>query len=259
MVKRILVLVLIVVVILGLGYGYFILYHQKEIETQLRKEAELNLKVVKKENSKLKHKLEELNNKLEKTSIELQDKIAENERLQNDIEELNASLSKVENELALLKQERDVLLQKLDTQSKEIQQLQEKISALEEEKKRLLAEKEEIFTPIKTSTRQKEVKLEKIEVPPSSQTEQMPSSPQEISAQLSAEIMAYNQEYKFVVLNIGEKDGIQPGITYDVSAEGKCIARIKSDRVYESMSVFDIVQTSTSISEGMKIKLTPVE
>jgi len=259
MVKRILVLVLIIVVVIGLGYGYFILYHQKEIETQLRKEAELNLKVVKKENSKLKHKLEELNNQLEKTSIELQDKIAENERLQNDVQELSASLSKVENELALLKQERDVLLQRLDTQSKEIHRLPEKISVLKKEKKRLFAEKEEIFTPTKASIRKKEVKLKKVEVPSVSQGQQMQSSSQEISTQLSAEIMAYNQEYKFIVLNIGEKDGIQSGMIYDVSTKGRKIARIKSDRVYESMSVFDIVQTSENISEGMKIELTPVE
>lgn len=259
MVKRILILMLIVVVILGLGYGYFILYHQKEIEAQLRKEAELNLKIVKKENSKLKYKLEELNNQLEKISIELRDKIAENERLQNDIQELSMSLSKVESELTLLKQERDVLLQKLDTQSNEIQRLQGKISVLEEEKKRLLADKGGIFTPIKVSTREKEVKLKKIEVSPASQSQQMQSSPQEISVQLSAEIMAYNQEYKFIVLNIGEKDGIQSGITYEVSAKGKNIAKIKSDRIYESMSVFDIVQIRDNISEGMKIELTPVE
>jgi len=256
MVKRILVLVLTVVVVLGIGYGYFVLYNQKEIQIQLRKEAELSLKVVQKENAKLRGKLEDLNDRLEQTKIELEDKVAENQRLQNNIQELNTALSKIENELTLLTQERDVLLQKLDKQSQEIQQLQQKISYLEEERKRLLAEKKGLFAPADVSTREKEVKLEKIEVQSPAETPQ----PQEnVFTALNAEIMAYNQEYKFIVLNVGEKDGIQAGKTYDVSVQGRRVARIKSDRVYESMSVFDLVEKGGDISEGMKIELTPLE
>jgi hypothetical protein len=67
--------------------------------------------------------------------------------------------------------------------------------------------------------------------------------------------MALNKEYRFFIINKGEKDGVEEDKIYIVFAQGNKIAKAKSDNVYESMAVFDILEESGQLSEGMQVEL----
>ena len=67
--------------------------------------------------------------------------------------------------------------------------------------------------------------------------------------------MAFNKDYRFIVLNRGEKDGVEAGLTYIITLQGDNIGRVKPDRIYESMSVFDILEGRVDLKEGMEIEL----
>ncbi len=78
---------------------------------------------------------------------------------------------------------------------------------------------------------------------------------QKKSVSLSAEIMAFNKDYKFIVLNRGERDGLELKGIYALIVSGDKVGRVKSDRIYDSMSVFDILEGEAKLVEGMEVEL----
>ena len=261
MIRRILIIVLIVVVTGGLFLSYFLLYQEKVKQTMLRKDAEMSLKISRRENLVLKQKVDILKKEFDTTKTRLEAIKIQNKRLLKTVDDLNSSLKNVETELSFVTKERDLLLNKGKDDSEMIKKLQNEIVFLKQERDRMAArvEKEQPAGNLHN----KEVKLEDIKVQgpevqkPVQKKEALPKAVSAVATAsgIPAEIMAFNKEYKFIVLNRGEKDGIKNAATYLVWSGGKKVGQVKADRVYESMSVFDILNSEGSFNEGMKIEL----
>jgi len=266
MLRKILIVVLILVIVLGVGYGYFLLYQEKENAVKMSKEVEMNLSIVQKENEKLKGELNE-------TVQQFDAQKEENQKITEAINDLKESSKDTAFELDMMTKERDVLLKRMEGQSQKINELKDRISALKEE---IAYPKEAAIVPPQSE----EVKLEDIKVEEANQgietansqseevkpenkvqEEKQKAAGLEVTAvsRFSAQIMAFNKEYKFIVINRGEKDGIKLDANYDLVVQGNKAGRLKPDRVYESMSVFDILEGAENINDGIDVELVAEE
>ncbi|MDD5613655.1 MAG: hypothetical protein PHQ54_01125 [Candidatus Omnitrophica bacterium] len=238
MLKKILIAVLAALIVSGLSLGYFLLYQEKQKESALRKEAELSLAMLSNKNQQISSELEKIKNEYEAVRSEFEGKSAENKELAAEIEKITAVLKDAQAEMTMLYQERDVMLTRLKNQEQELKNYKSSLETATVKPDNILKE---------------EVKLEDIKVKETAQgaDNQMPVK----IARISAEVMAFNREYGFVVLNKGSKDGISGGSTYSYGVQGQNLGRLKPDRVYESMSVLDILEGKENISEGMRIDI----
>ena len=238
MLKKILIAVLAALIVSGLSLGYFLLYQEKQKESALRKEAELNLSMLNNKNRQISSELEKIKNEYEALKSEFESKSSENKELIAEIEKITAALKDAESEMTMLHQERDVMLSRLKDQEQELKSYKSRLETIAVKPQDILKE---------------EVKLEDIKVKEAIQSadDQRPAK----IARISAEIMAFNKEYGFIVLNKGSKDGINGDATYRYSVRDQNLGRLKPDRVYESMAVLDILEGKENISEGMKIDI----
>jgi chromosome segregation ATPase len=243
--KKIFKLVGILVVIALISVGYFFLYQKLKTETSLRKLTEKNLEIQRKQNLKLKLEINSLEGKIKEKEDAINKRIQENENLKNAVKQLNETLNSVESELSLATQEKQALLTKLSKQTKKLEELENNIKSLIDERE-LLRQRLAGLKPKRRILTKKEVKLKKVKV-------------EEKAKILKAQIMAINEEYSFLVLNLGEKDGIDKSKIYNIEKNEKLIASLKPDRIYENLSVFDIIKQNEKLSEGQEVELFPVE
>lgn len=247
MAKRIFKILGIVIMILLISAGYYALYQRLQTEISSRKLVERNLKIQMEENKKLLDRVNSLREKINQVERELDVKKEENQRLKNIISQLNDSLDQLEADLALSEQEKETLLAKLAEQSEKLKRLEEDIKALIDEREVLRQKLADLSGKEAVKER---VELEKVEVVAK-------EKPQEEFKPLTAQIMAINREFRFLVLNLGEKDGVEKTQLYNIVQDEKTIAKLKPDRVYESLSVFDIVEQYEKLEEGQEIELLP--
>jgi hypothetical protein len=61
-----------------------------------------------------------------------------------------------------------------------------------------------------------------------------------------------NNQYKFVVVNIGQQDGLKIGDTLTVMRDKNAIARVRVSKFYDSMAACDIdwLQDGAAIQQG---------
>jgi len=232
----------------------------------MRKEVEMNLSIVQKENEKLKAELD-------KATQQFNAQKEENQKIIETMNDLKKSFKDTTYELDMMTKERDVLLERMKVQSQKIKDLKNSISAL---KKEITYSKEAAVIP----PQGEEVKLEDIKVGEANQgieatksgseevelknkvkEEKQKAATPEITSvpRFSAQIMAFNKEYKFIVINRGEKDGVKLDADYTLVVQGKKTGHLRPDRVYEAMSVFDILEGAENISDGMNIELVVEE
>ncbi|MCU0666780.1 MAG: hypothetical protein MUF05_06790 [Candidatus Omnitrophica bacterium] len=68
-------------------------------------------------------------------------------------------------------------------------------------------------------------------------------------------IAVVNREYDFVVLNIGEKDGVKAGDTFQVSRNNKLLGEVNVEKVHDSMSAAGFASAGLKevVQEGDKV------
>ncbi len=246
MFKKILIVMLIFVIVAGIGAGYFFLYQEKEKEIRLRKDMETTLNLALEDKENIKQELDKIRDDYQKVSQELEDKIVKNKALSKEVGDITINLSGAKSEIEILSQERDVLLKRFEEQQ----------SKLDEYKKGF--KDKSSLVRIAPFAEEDKVKLDNITV-----VEEVVDKKEALSkikvAQIEAEIMAFNKEYGFIVLNKGAKDGVDIDSVYVFSVQGQTQGKLQPDRVYESMSVLDILEGRENIAEGMTIDILPEE
>jgi len=72
----------------------------------------------------------------------------------------------------------------------------------------------------------------------------------------SGSVLVVNKEFNFIVVSLGEKDGVKPGQFLEVLRAGKVIGKVQIERVYENMSAANLLpeQTKTEIKEGDTVR-----
>ncbi|MBI4226914.1 MAG: hypothetical protein HY600_01405 [Candidatus Omnitrophica bacterium] len=69
-------------------------------------------------------------------------------------------------------------------------------------------------------------------------------------------VLVVNKEFSFIVVSLGERDGLKPGQLLDVFRGNKPIAKVQVERVYENMSAANILpeQSKVEIKEGDTVR-----
>jgi len=248
MFKKILIFILVFVIASGIGAGYFFLYQEKEREAGVRKDLELALDGALKDRDSIKAELDRIKEEYDKINRELGNRITANKELSGEIEVISSDLKEFQFEIDILQQERDVLLKRLEEQQLKLDNYTRGSQAKKIEEESGLPDEED------------KVKLENITVAEEEALEKEEPLKEEIPAEVKeirvkAEIMAFNREYGFVVLNRGTKDGLDINRKYIFSIQGQVQGELKPDRIYDSMAVMDVLKGRENVAEGMTIEL----
>lgn len=72
----------------------------------------------------------------------------------------------------------------------------------------------------------------------------------------SGTVLVVNKEFNFIVISLGEKDGLKPGQSLEVLRANRVIGKVQVERVYENMSAANLLpeQTKTEIKEGDTVR-----
>lgn len=152
--------------------------------------------------------------------------------------------------------------------------LEDKLTQAQGDAKRIeaqLKESESKKTELETKIKDLEAKsksaveLGKIVVVPEATlpTEMTPGSNSEkqekkaVSPRLEGKVLVVNEDYKFAVINLGTKDGVDIGDMFSVYHNNKYIGDVKVEKVHDSMSAAGFVSSETKgkINEGDKVLL----
>ncbi|MCK4994813.1 MAG: hypothetical protein KAS13_07210 [Candidatus Omnitrophica bacterium] len=76
-------------------------------------------------------------------------------------------------------------------------------------------------------------------------------------AKLEGQVLVVNKEFAFVVINVGEKDGIKNSEVLDVYRGAELLGKVQVERIYDTMSSAIILPkvTKKEIKEGDSVKL----
>lgn len=188
---------------------------EKELDAAKKEKEEIEKKILEIESSKntLTSQIELVKQKSETISADLSAKEEEVERLKTDLE----------NE----KKEKLNISRKLEDLQFEYERAERNISKLENEKTML----EKKLADLK----ERSVNLDTIVVSPSAG-----STSAEVSAStrepLMGRVLVVNREYSFVVTDLGEDDGVEKGMRFEVRDGTEFLGNAEIDKIYDTMS-----------------------
>lgn len=234
----ILLVILLVIAAAAAFLGFIALQKEKEINTTLteeNKELEVKKRSAEKQASDLKEQVEGLNQEIGQQKAKIQD-------YENKISEINNELSSErgakENALSEVSRIREAS----ESVRKDKSALEIQLKAAQEELNNIRGQLAAIPKPdVKVEkTKAQEVQLEKIVVAPKApQADTVVSAPvaASVTAPLEGKVLVVNREYDFIVINLGQKDGVNLGDAFDVLRKDKSLGQAKVEEVRDTMSV----------------------
>ena len=219
------------------------IFIKKEKEENKRMALETELGKVQKELEDVQAKYLSLEEELKKVKDERDGLKIANARLTDEKKSLEEKLKTKEEELAKLKEE---LAKKEDTNVS----LEEKISQLNssilEMMDKISALKKEIALGNKSQPAGRDISLKA--------TQNQKSIPP-----IEGFIWTVNDVHNFVVISVGEKNGVKEGMFFDVFDQNSNtkIGKIEVKNLRDTMAVADIVAKTQKIKKGDKIRLSP--
>ena len=134
----------------------------------------------------------------------------------------------------------------------EIEGLREQVTTLKAERDQLKAENEKNQSEIaafQVQVTELSQRPETLSPPP-----QPGETPQPVAPK-SPKVMTVNRKFKFAVVNVGSKDNLKTGDALKVERDGKQIANLKVEKLYDNFSAATIVEelNGATITEGDSI------
>ena len=184
------------------------------------------------------------------------------------IAEAESKAAKAEAELTQLQKDKTELQAKLEANQNEIGSLQKRIEEAEKTAKpaaspvapnsspELQAQLEDARRQLDSAEKEKVFLSEKHQT-----TQERPTQPQEEKKRretgprrpgVRGTVLAVNQAYNFVVLNLGARQGIQPNSEMLVLREGTLIGKIRISSVEPATAIGDII--SSSLARGIQVQ-----
>lgn len=257
-----LILIVLIIIAFSLTAGlYYLLQNEKAKSVSLQSELENTITKYKKAETELdsskskianltleikeaQNKLEAANKELQQEKTAKQDALSKAEKLEADLEQLKSSKSELESKL---------------------NQAQEDAKRVQDQLKEFRSQKTELETKIKElESKTQGVELGKIVVNPEGATVVSQEESAKPQAQPTAEkplsgkegkVLVINKDYNFVVINLGSKDGIDIGDTFNVYHNNKNVGDVKVEKVHDSMAAagFSSSDMKDKVSEGDKV------
>ncbi len=227
----ILLVILLVIAAAAAFLGFIALQKEKEINvtlTEENKELEVKKRSAEKQAADLKKQVEGLNQEIGQQKAKLQDyenKISEiNNELGSEREAKESALaevSRIRESSESIKRDKSNLETQLKAAREELNNIHSQLAAIKS-------------APKAEEAKPEEVQLEKIIVAPKPQEE----APVVSSAvPLEGKVLVVNREYDFIVINLGQKDGVNLGDVFDVLRKDKSLGQAKVEEVRDTMSV----------------------
>ena len=184
------------------------------------------------------------------------------------IAEAESKAAKAEAELTQLQKDKTELQAKLEANQNEIGSLQKRIEEAEKtatpaaspvapnSSPELQAQLEDARRQLDSAEKEKVFLSEKLQT-----TQERPTQPQEEKKRretgprrtgVRGTVLAVNQAYNFVVLNVGARQGIEPNSEMLVLREGTLIGKIRISSVEPATAIGDII--SSSLARGIQVQ-----
>ena len=272
------ILIVLIAVVLSLAGGGFYLFQKervKNLELQEQIEeintkqriTETKLKDSEKLISDLQTKLKDaqgqidtLNSGLQQEKTASQEALGKIEQLRIDLEQQKKSRSDLENKLDQAQND----LKKTQTQLKNLEfeksDLETKVKNLEEASQSEGVELGKIkvvpepAAPVTTAAKIQSRRMQAAPAPapvPVASEKKAKTLPLQ---SLEGKVLVINKDYSFVVINLGNKDGINVGNVFSIYHNNKYVGDVKVEKVHDSMAAAGVVSGDINkVSEGDKI------
>lgn len=187
----------------------------------------------------------------EKISKKLQTKMKVIASLKSKLEKETNASSKVSTKLKRVSRDYDDIKTQLRQIRMAKEALENRIIQMSRKNKRSTVELEKIVVDSDNPVQTKSVSGQMAEV------QKAPFTPLGPAARLEGQVLVVNKEFAFVVINVGEKDGIKSSEVLDVYRGAELLGKVQVERIYDTMSSAIILPkvTKKEIKEGDSVKM----
>jgi CII-binding regulator of phage lambda lysogenization HflD len=267
---KVIVLIIAIFISLSVAFGAFYLFQREHARnivlestleelTAKQKASDAKLSEAQKSLSVLESKLKDTNSQIDALTNQLQQEKAAKEEALARIDQMRADLDQQ-------KSSRQDLENKLNKAQDDLRVIQNKVGAIE-------SEKASLELKVKNLEAKANVELGKIVVIPEaavapqvqdnkSKNALKPPSAAPVAkkeevkaAALEGKVLVLNKEYNFLVMNLGNKEGVAIGDTFGVYRGDKYIGDVKVEKVQDAMSAagFASDDVKNNVREGDKV------
>ncbi len=255
---RILVIIGIIAALAGAVFTFMI--QQKATDTAAELEdvaaqaqtaqdeaAQLKTDVAAKEQAltEAQEKVTSLEEEIKKTQDELTSAKSELTAANTKAEDANTKLASLETEFKEYKETYSP--EQIDKLSTQVTDLNDKLATLETEK----TQAEERVGELETLLA--EANTQPASGEPSADGQPATAAAGPAASGISGRVQAVNQGWNFVVVNLGEADGITPNTRFDVYREGSKVATLRVSTVEPKVSTADVVTNRKGIQPGDQV------
>ncbi|MDD5409150.1 MAG: hypothetical protein PHC71_03560 [Candidatus Omnitrophica bacterium] len=232
---------------------------EDKLEASKKNVSELMIKL--QEN---KDRIATITEELDKEKSARQEALNELEQIKADIEQqkisrqdLEGKLSQAQDDGRKLKEQLKIMEQQKDELRTKIKNLETSASGVELGK---VVVNSEVAEPTKVDSSKKATPaLKNVNPPVAEPAKEKGKKDLPQVKPLEGKVTVVNKEYDFVVINLGEKDGVSKGDQFSIYREGKIIGDIKVEKVHESMSAAgfaaelkDVIKENDSVVQKAK-------
>jgi len=144
----------------------------------------------------------------------------------------------LEQELVVEKREKDQLASQVSTLSRDLETLNKDYETVQSK-----------YEDVARTVKQLKDKFEQLKRRKSAEPVELPAVVVKPEKNLEGKVLVVNDVFKFVVINLGQNDGLAEGMLLDVVRGSEKIARLQVERLYDSLAASTVVrqQPNTSI------------
>lgn len=197
---------------------------QKELDEQKKLKSELELQV-----TDLKGKVTSLQDQAETLAAQIADERKAKEDALAQLSERTKEVEDIRTNFESAKKEHLSLQGQYDKINKEYETLQQQLKTVK-------AANDNLTKQLQDLEANKEVELDKIVVTPGAEAE--------------GKVLVVNKEFNFIVVSAGNNKGLRPGVVLNIFRDGKFVAKVQVEKVYETMSAANIMPNGGDIREG---------
>ncbi|MDD4894028.1 MAG: hypothetical protein PHW54_01775 [Candidatus Omnitrophica bacterium] len=270
---KFIIIAFILLIVLSLafaGSGFYLLQKEKVRSANLQEQldslktklsaAEARLEEYKKTISTLDAKLKDAQTNIDTLTATIdqetkakQEALDQVRQLRADLEQQKQLRSDLETKLQQVQKDTDSVQAQLKDLNAQREKLQAKIKDLEAQAQQAQAAQSkgvELGTIVVGSDTAGKVPAKPADKPSAKQSKQQKSAPA-----LEGKVLVVNKDYSFVVINLGNKDGVAVGNVFALYHGNKYLGDIKVEKVHDSMSAADFGSPSMkdAVAEGDKV------
>lgn len=263
--------ILVILILLSLSLAGFT-FHFLEIEKAKVKDLTAQLKTVQQKNEAINRELANAKNLYTRLEVEYKDSRTRIDSLMKELIEIKNSnkdmigeIAGLEERLEVVSDQRNIATQKNDELGAKLasavrnaKRLEVRLSQVSLDNTVLQKEIDKFNQPVIGHT--ESIELEEIKVTPAVMTKTVPVVKEKKKAKtkkqsLEGKILVLNRDYDFVVISLGNKDGVKINDTFSVYRKNKHIGEISVEKVHETMAAAGFIAGTmkTVVNEGDRV------